>query len=106
MFPLLLAATLAVAEPTAATVTVHAEQPGLTIPADFVGLSTEKKLLTRDCFNGQNTQLITLCRTLGAGVWRIGANNVDSTFYKSDVNPPLESMQDNKFVVEPRTFGP
>ena len=106
MLPLLLAATLAAAEPTAATVTVRADQPGLTIPADFVGLSTEKKLMTRDCFHGQNTQLITLCRTLGPGVWRIGANNVDSTFYKADANPPLESMQDNRYVTDPRTIGP
>ena len=106
MLPLLLAATLAAAEPTAATVTVHADQPGLTIPADFVGLSTEKKLMTRDCFHGQNTQLITLCRTLGPGVWRIGANNVDSTFYKADAQPPLESMQDNRYVTDPRTIGP
>ncbi len=106
MLSLLFAATFAAVEPTAATVTVQADRPGLAIPADFVGLSTEKKLMTRDCFSGRNTQLINLCRTLGPGVWRIGANNVDSTFYQADANPALESMQDNRYVTEPRTIGP
>jgi hypothetical protein len=105
MLPLLLAATLAAAQPTPATVTVHADQPGLLLPADFVGLSTEKKLMTRDCFNAKNTTLINLCRTLGPGVLRIGANNVDSTFFKRDGHPARESMKDNGYVVDPRTIG-
>ena len=106
MLPLLLAATLAAATPTPATVTVQADQPGLALPADFVGLSTEKKLLTRDCFHARNTTLINLCRTLGPGVLRIGANNVDSTFFRRDGHPPRESMQDNRYVTDPRTIGP
>ena len=47
MLPLFFAATLAAAAPTPATVTVHADQPGLVLPVDFVGLSTEKKLMVR-----------------------------------------------------------
>lgn len=100
--------TILAAEPalTPATVTVHAEQTGPLIPADFTGLSTEKKMLTRDCFNQRNTTLINLCRTLGPGVLRIGGNEVDSTFFRRDVNPPLEPMKDNKYTSEPRTIGP
>ena len=103
---LLLSRLLFGADSISATVTIHSDQPGLVIPSDFVGLSTEKKLMTRDCFNGQNATLINLCRTLGPGVLRIGANNVDSTFFKRDAHPPLESMKDNKYVVDPRTIGP
>jgi hypothetical protein len=106
MLPLLLAATLAAADPTPAIITIHADRPGLALPADFVGLSTEKKLLTRDCFHARNTTLINLCRTLGPGVLRIGANNVDSTFFQRDGRPPRESMQDNRYVTDPRTIGP
>ena len=94
------------AEPAPATIVVHADKPGLTIPADFTGLSTEKKLMSRDCFSAQNQDLIQLCRTLGPGVFRIGANNVDSTFFKREGAPPLESMQENRYVTDPRTIGP
>lgn len=105
MLPLLLAISFAAVPPTTATVTVDADRTGPSIPADFVGLSTEKKLMVRDCFQPGNTTLINLCRTLGAGVWRIGANNVDSTFFQRDGHPPRESMQENRYVTEPRTIG-
>jgi len=99
-------ASLAAADPVPATIVVHTDKPGFVIPADFTGLSTEKKLMARDCFSAQNQDLIALCRTLGPGVFRIGANNVDSTFFKREGAPPLESMQDNKYVTDPRTIGP
>jgi len=99
-------ASLTAAEPVPATIVVHTDKPGLVIPADFTGLSTEKKLMARDCFSADNKDLIALCRTLGPGVFRIGANNVDSTFFKREVAPHLESMQDNKYVTDPRTIGP
>lgn len=98
--------TLAAADTVPATIIVHADKPGFAIPADFTGLSTEKKLMARDCFSADNKDLIALCRTLGPGVFRIGANNVDSTFFKREGIPPLESMQDNKYVTDPRTIGP
>ena len=106
-FSLLLGlSSLLAAEPVSATIVVHTDKPGLVIPADFTGLSTEKKLMARDCFSADNKDLIALCRTLGPGVFRIGANNVDSTFFKREGAPPLESMQDNKYVTDPRTIGP
>jgi len=99
-------ASLAAADPVPATIVVHTDKPGFVIPADFTGLSTEKKLMARDCFSAQNQDLIALCRTLGPAVFRIGANNVDSTFFKREGAPPLESMQDNRYVTDPRTIGP
>ena len=98
--------SLVAAEPVPASVVVHTDKPSFTIPADFTGLSTEKKLMARDCFSAQNKDLIQLCRTLGPGVFRIGANNVDSTFFKREGVLPLESMQENRYVVDPRTIGP
>jgi hypothetical protein len=98
--------SVAAGEPAPATIVVHADRPGAAIPADFTGLSTEKKLMARDCFGAQNKDLIQLCRTLGPGVFRIGANNVDSTFFKREGAPPLESMQENRYVTDPRTIGP
>ena len=105
-FLLLGLTSLLAAESVPATIVVHTDKPGLVIPADFTGLSTEKKLMARDCFSADNKDLIALCRTLGPGVFRIGANNVDSTFFKREGAPPLESMQDNKYVTDPRTIGP
>jgi hypothetical protein len=99
-------ASLGAAEPATAALVIHPDKPGFAIPADFTGLSTEKKLLIRDCFRAQNKDLIALCRTLGPGVFRIGANNVDSTFFKREGDTPLESMQENRYVTEPRTIGP
>ena len=78
-----------------ATATIHPEEPGAVIPMDFVGHSTEKKILTHDSFSPKNTTLINLCRTLGSGVLRIGANGVDSTFFQREANPAMESMKDN-----------
>lgn len=98
--------SLIAAEPAPATIVVHTDKPGFAIPADFTGLSTEKKLMARDCFSAQNQDLIALCRTLGPGVLRIGANNVDSTFFKREGAPALELMQDNRYVTDPRTIGP
>ena len=98
--------TLVAAEPVPATIVVHTDKPGFAIPADFTGLSTEKKLMARDCFSAQNQDLIHLCRTLGPGVFRIGANNVDSTLFDAAADPKLESMQENRYVTDTRTIGP
>ena len=98
--------TLVAAEPATATVRVRVDQPGPAVAADFIGLSTEKKLMTRDCFHGRNQDLIALCRTLGPGVLRIGANNVDSTFFRRDFVAAPEPMSKNRYVTEPRTIGP
>ena len=105
MLPLLFLAAVTAA-PTAASITIHADQPGLEIPADFVGLSCEKKILSHDCFAPKNTSLLNLCRNLSPAVLRIGGNEVESTFWSLSEATPLESMQKNKYTLEAKTIGP
>jgi len=89
-----------------ASVSVHPGKPGAEIPADFVGLSCEKKILSRDCFGPKNPTLLALCRTLGPGVLRIGGNEVETTFWSDTNAPPLESMHKNRYSLDPVTIGP
>ena len=86
--------------PVKASVSVHPEKPGVKIPADFIGLSCEKKILSRECFGPQNPTLLALCRTLGPGVLRIGGNEVDTTFWSRTEAPALESMQKNRYSLD------
>ena len=92
--------------PVKASVSVHPGKPGVKIPADFIGLSCEKKILSRECFGPENPTLLALCRTLGPGVLRIGGNEVDTTFWSRTEAPALESMQKNRYSLEPMTIGP
>jgi hypothetical protein len=92
--------------PVKANVSVHPGKPGFKIPVDFIGLSCEKKILARECFGPKSPTLLTLCRTLGPGVLRIGGNEVDSTFWSRTDAPALESMQKNRYSLEPMTIGP
>lgn len=105
---LLLSAVLSIStsEPTPAKILVHLDQPGVSIPPDFVGLSTEKKMLSRDCFSAKNTTLINLCRNLGPGVLRIGGNEVDFTLWDRSEKGSLGSMQNNKYSTDTTTIGP
>jgi hypothetical protein len=91
--------------PVKASVSVHPGKPGVKIPVDFIGLSCEKKILGRECFGPKNPTLLSLCRTLGPGVLRIGGNEVDSTFWSRTDAPALESMQKNRYSLEPMTIG-
>ena len=64
-------------EATTAEVAVHPDRPGITIPADFMGLSYEKSALTEQHFRPDNGPLINLHRNLGESVLRIGGNKVE-----------------------------
>ena len=94
------------ATPVKASVSVHPGKPGVKIPNDFIGLSCEKKILSRECFEPKNATLLALCRTLGPGVLRIGGNEVETTFWSRTDAPALESMQKNRYSLEPMTIGP
>jgi hypothetical protein len=89
-----------------AVVTVHPDRPGPTIPPNFLGLSCEKKILSRKCFVPENAVLLALLRNLGGGVLRVGANEVDSTFWSRSEAAPLASMDENKYSEKPSTIGP
>jgi hypothetical protein len=77
--------------PAAATLTLHRDQPGPTIPANFVGLSYEtQQLADPDFFSPQNTGLVAQFRALAPhGVLRIGGNTSDVGWWK----PTPESKQ-------------
>jgi len=60
------------------TVNVSASIEGQ-LPADFTGLSTEKKHIFDGFFSPSNNQGIGLYRLLGASLLRIGGNSVDTT---------------------------
>ena len=89
-----------------ALVTIHPEKPGVAIPADFLGFSCEKKILSRECFQPGNAVLIKLFRNLGPGVLRVGGNEVDSTSWSRTEMTPLGSMKENRYSEKPSTIGP
>lgn len=86
--------TLAQPSAVSATLTLHAEKPGPTIPANFIGLSYETQQLTDpDFLSPKNTGLIAMFRALSAsGVLRLGGNTSDVGWWKptpSSRQPPL-----------------
>jgi hypothetical protein len=89
-----------------ALVTIHPEKPGMEIPADFLGFSFEKKILSIECFQPKNPALINLFTNLGKGVLRIGANEVESTYWsRNETNPPA-GMKNIGYSLKPLTIGP
>jgi hypothetical protein len=78
--------------PTPATLTLHADQPGASIPHNFVGLSYETQQLSQPAFfSPANTGLIQQFRALAPnGVLRLGGNTSDYAFWKpaSNAVPP------------------
>ncbi|MEI7728732.1 MAG: glycosyl hydrolase family 79 C-terminal domain-containing protein [Verrucomicrobiota bacterium] len=89
-----------------ALVTVHPEKPGVKIPADFLGFSCEKKILSIECFHPGNSVVLNLYRNLGGGVLRIGANEVESTYWsRTGTNPP-SGMKTIGYNLKPVTIGP
>ena len=89
-----------------AQVIVHPEQPGIPIPADFLGFSVEKKILSIECFQPRNSVLINLFTNLGGGVLRVGANEGDSTFWSRTEMSPLPAMKTLGYSLMPLTIGP
>ena len=80
--------------PKAETLTLHPDQPGPSIPANFVGLSYETQQLSDpNFFAPTNTGLIAQFRALTPhGVLRIGGNTSDVGWWKptpESTQPPL-----------------
>ena len=89
-----LAQATAPAAPAAATLTLHIDQPGPTIPANFVGLSYEiEQLSDPSFFSVETTGLIKQFRALSPhGVLRLGGNTSDVGWWKptaASTQPPL-----------------
>jgi len=63
-------------------VTIDPEHPSFTIASDYLGLSFEMTAITdSNYFNTDQTTFVRLIKNLGTGIFRIGANGVDKTFW-------------------------
>jgi hypothetical protein len=82
--------TLSAAESVPAQVVVDATKPGLTIPADFLGISYEKNALVEPHFKPTNSVLIHLHRNLGVGTLRLGGNKVELTRWQPEAPASLD----------------
>ena len=79
---------------TPATLTLHPDQPGPTVPANYIGLSYEiEQLSDPSFFSAANTGLISQFRALSPnGVLRLGGNTSDVGWWKptpDSKQPPL-----------------
>ncbi len=80
--------------PAAATLTLHPDRPGPTVPPNFIGLSYEiEQLSDPTFFSAETTGLIKQFRALSPrGVLRLGGNTSDVGWWKptpSSTQPPL-----------------
>ena len=82
--------TLAAGESIPAQIDVDTTKPGLTIPADFLGISYEKNALVEPHFKAENTVFVNLHRNLGAGTLRLGGNKVELTRWQADASASLD----------------
>ena len=73
-----------------AQVTIDVTAPGLTIPADFLGISYEKNALVEPHFKATNTMFVNLHRNLGAGTLRLGGNKVELTRWQAEATATLD----------------
>jgi hypothetical protein len=85
--------------PVQITISPRWQSPGAEIPADFLGLSFETKMLLPDrggrrFFRGDNTELVATFRELGIRSLRIGGNSVDNP----DVAVPAEADIDSLYA--------
>ncbi len=64
------------------TVSIDARAPGgAVVPADYLGLSIEKRVLATTQVDGRIGNIPALLRGLGAGTLRLGGDSVESTAY-------------------------
>jgi len=86
--------------PQSVKLTLHGEQTGPVIPANFVGLSYETQQLSEpNFFSPANTGLVAQFRALAPhGVLRLGGNTSDYGFWKAtpDATPPPRAKRPYK----------
>jgi hypothetical protein len=90
----------AFAQAPAATLTLHPDKPGPTVPANFIGLSYETQQLSDPSFfTAANTGLVARLRELAPhGVLRLGGNTSDYGFWKPTPasTPPPRAKREYK----------
>lgn len=88
--------TLPVAQGSPITLQVDAQHAGNAVAPDYLGLSFEMSAITNlNYFNTGNASFVQLIKNLGTGVFRIGGNSVDKTFWTGRVRTtsmPLDSI--------------
>jgi hypothetical protein len=97
-------AVRALAQATApATLAIHADQPGPTLPSNYVGLSYEiEQLSDPSFFSPENTGLIQQFRALSPnGVLRLGGNTSDVGWWKPTPDSPRPSLPPNVVLQTP-----
>lgn len=63
-------------------VSIDPQHPSFAIASDYLGLSFEMTAIAdSNYFNPDNTVFVRLIKNLGTGIFRIGANGVDKTFW-------------------------
>ena len=80
----------------AVTITPEIKSPGNTISPDFCGLSFETKMLLPNggqyFFRADNTELISLFKSLGVSSLRIGGNSADVPTVDIPTEPDLDQL--------------
>ncbi|MCX6919564.1 MAG: glycosyl hydrolase family 79 C-terminal domain-containing protein [Verrucomicrobia bacterium] len=98
LFTLGLVASLSAAD-IPAQVIIDVTVPGLTIPADFLGISYEKNALVEPHFKADNIVLINLHRNLGAGTLRLGGNKVELTRWQADAAATILDKKTGQAII-------
>jgi len=76
---------------------------GQVIPADFLGFSFEKEVVTdATYFNASNSTFINLFKNLGDGLIRIGGSTVDETFWSN--SPRTTGVTDSVYTSDVNRF--
>jgi hypothetical protein len=92
-----------------ATIMLHPETPGPTVPHSLVGLSYEMQQITaQDFFSARNKELIAQFRELApTGQLRLGGNTSDFGYWKPTPNAPMPQRQPaHPFGVVPQREEP
>lgn len=89
---------------TPATLTLHREQPGPTLPANYIGLSYEiEQLSDPSFFSASNTGLAEQFRALSPnGVLRLGGNTSDVGWWKPTPDSPQPPLPANVVLQTPK----
>jgi len=77
------------AQGTTVQLQIDTQHPGYAIAPDYLGLSFEMSAITDSTyFNTTNASFVQLIKNLGTGIFRIGGNSVDKTFWANSSRTP------------------
>ena len=90
-----------------ADLTITPDGPGVSIPADFLGLSYESaQLPLPDFFSPENHSLVALIRRLGSkGVLRTGGNSSEFSLWRANGDQTVVPNLPKRYIVTPADIG-